>query len=366
MFFVAHDHVETPSGTKTVTSPGTEANPCRIYCVNRAGSVPPVSADLRTTAQIGTIGTFVLTLSGSVSECYGIIFSSQSTSASGFIIGTVARSWRFINCQFVMGSTNAGQRVIIGTAGALTVLENCTVTAGVVGQSIVPSGRLIIRNTTASTFVSGATIPTILFSPGANQTTLFCEGLDLSNIASGKSLVLGTASVSSSVVFKDCKLGASVGIISGTVPAAGATDVMLVRCDSGDTNYRTERHNYLGTQTVSTTIYRTGGASDGTTTIAWAVAGSANAKWGTPFESLPISFWNETIGSAITVTIEGNWAGLPGNKEIWIDVVYLGTSGFPIASKATSTTTDGLATLATYPAGSGTWVNGTTIICDGG
>ena len=31
-------------------SPGTAASPCRIICVNRAGTVPPVSADLRATA----------------------------------------------------------------------------------------------------------------------------------------------------------------------------------------------------------------------------------------------------------------------------------------------------------------------------
>ena len=50
--FVAHDHVETTAGALTLTSNGTLANPTKVICVNRAGSVPPVSGDRRDTAQI--------------------------------------------------------------------------------------------------------------------------------------------------------------------------------------------------------------------------------------------------------------------------------------------------------------------------
>src|SRR4051812_3366435 len=55
-FYVSEDHAETLGSTIILTSPGTKANPCKIVCVNHAGSVPPVSADLRTTATITMTG----------------------------------------------------------------------------------------------------------------------------------------------------------------------------------------------------------------------------------------------------------------------------------------------------------------------
>lgn len=186
------------------------------------------------------------------------------------------------------------------------------------------------------------------------------EGIDLSALGSGKTLV-GAITVGSTVLFKDCKLGASVTV--ATVPAfPGATVTDLVRCDSGDTNYRTERYRYEGTQTTETTIVRTGGASDGTTLFAWKIVTTANSERYLPFECLPISIWNETVGSAITLTVQGIWGGgaVPTNADIWMDVEYLGTSGFPLGSIVTSGPADQLAAGTNLPAGSGTWGGSTT------
>jgi hypothetical protein len=137
---------------------------------------------------------------------------------------------------------------------------------------------------------------------------------------------------------------------------------VLLRCDSGDTNYRHERYRYAGMQTTETTIVRTGGASDGTTPIAWKIITTANSKRYKPFEALPISIWNETTGSAITLTVQGIWGGgaVPTNADIWMDVEYLGTSGFPLGGFASSGPADQLAAGTNLSAGSGTWGGSTT------
>ena len=136
----------------------------------------------------------------------------------------------------------------------------------------------------------------------------------------------------------------------------------MFNVDTGDTNYRTERWNFCGNQTTETTIVRTGGASDGTTTLAWRINTSTNSEIEWPFESLPISFWNDTIGSAITITIQGIWGGgaVPTNNDIWMEVFYLGTSGFPLATKASTGRATGLTAASNNPAGSGTWGGSTT------
>jgi hypothetical protein len=220
---------------------------------------------------------------------------------------------------------------------------------------------MIWRNTASA--VTGATIPTELMSfTGSFTGSFYGEGIDLSALGSGKSLVRVSELVPNQAIFKDCKLGASVTVAANNTVGPGGVEVALIRCASGDTNYRTEKYTYAGTQTTETTIVRSGGASDGTTPISTKIVTTANAEWEFPFECLPITIWNETVGSAVTATIEGIWgtASVPLNSDIWIDVEYLGTSGFPLALKATSGKASGLAAGTNIPAGSGTWGGSTT------
>ena len=160
-------------------------------------------------------------------------------------------------------------------------------------------------------------------------------------------------------VFKDCKLGSSV-TVAATPAGPGRTETSLIRCDSGDTNYRTEKYSYMGVLTTETTIVRTGGASDGTTPIAWKVVTTANSERIYPFEAFPISIWNETTGSSVTVTVECRGASIPNLDEMWMDVEYLGTSGFPLGNFATSGHADLLATGTANTSSSESWGGSTS------
>jgi hypothetical protein len=362
IFYVAHDHVQTQASALTITGSGTETSPLLFYCVDRAGSVPPVAADLRATAQISTTGAFTITLGGSAQVWNGFIFSAGSTSSNASLtVGNTAyMTTRLINCKLILNTTSVTSSINAGTAlQTHIVLENTTVKFGNVNQKITAMGQFTWRNT-PSAVDTGGTVPTglINIANAGSSAKVFCEGVDLSALGSGKSLI-GSVSNPQFIVFKDCKLGASVTIHSNTTPMK---DYILIRCDSGDTNYRTERHTNFGALTTDTAVVMTGGASDGTTPISYLITTNANAKFENHFESLPLSIWNETTGTPITVTIEGTWAGgaVPNNDDIWIDVEYLGTSGFPLAGKATCTKSVGYATGSALTAGSGTWSGGTT------
>lgn len=364
VFYVAHDHAETQASLTTITFAGTEGSPNKVYCVNRAGSVPPVSADLRTTATVSTTGASAISLAGTVSVCQGIVFSAgdASSNASINVGNSGGKVWRLLNCALRLGGNNASSRINLANPGGanLAVLENTTVQFANVGQQLLSGSRAIWRNTPSA--ITGATIPTTLLNYGASGGWWFVEGVDLSASGAGKTLIQAGNGVNYSAIVKDCKLGASVTVsTNATLGFAGAENT-IIRCDSGDTNYRTEKYTYTGTLTTETTIVHTGGASDGGTTIAWKIVTTANSVWEFPFECLPITMWNETVGSAITVTVDGIWGGgaVPLNDDIWIDVEYLGTSGFPLASKATSSKADGLVTGSNCAAGSGTWGGSTT------
>ena len=129
VFYVAHDHAQTQATSVTANyAIGTEANPNRMYCVDRAGSVPPVAADLRTTATVTTTTNASITFTGAFSEVYGIIFSAGSgASAGSILLGASNRTMRFVNCSMRLGTTAAAAQINVTSAtGALAIFENTT------------------------------------------------------------------------------------------------------------------------------------------------------------------------------------------------------------------------------------------------
>jgi hypothetical protein len=185
--------------------------------------------------------------------------------------------------------------------------------------------------------------------------------VDLSLLGSGKNLVDVTNMTGKSLVsFENCKLGSSVTVATGTFSNAGgngSVEIRLVNCDSADTNYRYHKQNYHGTITQESTIVRTGGASDGTTPISRKMVSTANTKIYSPLVMDDIVFWNETTGSSQTATIEVVTDNVTlTDAECWLEVEYLGTSGFPISSLVNDRVTDDVfGTPANQTTSSETW-----------
>ena len=129
-------------------------------------------------------------------------------------------------------------------------------------------------------------------------------------------------------------------------------------CDSGDTNYRLLVADQLGTIRSETTIVRSGGASDGATPFSWAMVSNTLAKFpmlALASPELPAR-WNSTVGSAITVTVEVITDGVTlTDDECWLEVQYLGTSGFPLSLFSSDAKADVLATAANQTTSTETW-----------
>lgn len=348
-FFVSEDHAETQASLMTLTSPGTAASPCFIYCVNHLGSVPPVSADLRTSATISTTGNSGLNMAG-FAYCSGITFNcgdGANATVMAICQASAAAFWYFRNCALAKKATSTQTSAIQFGSNATTfrqrvVLDNTTISLGSTGDSLNKRQADLVWKNTPSAIV-GATLPTTLFSVSSEPGTVLVEGVDLSALGSGKTLV-GAGSSATRYIFKDCALGASVTIAATPNDQAGP-ETLVIRSDSSGTNYRHEKYQYMGTQTVETTIVRTGGATDGTTPISWKIVTTANSKWVLPFECIPITIWNDSTG-AMTVTLFGNFTSVPNDDQIWMDVEYLGAAGNPQGSFVTTTKADNLAASA--------------------
>lgn len=350
IFYVSEDHAESTAGAVTIAVTSTQATPSFVYCVDHNGSVPPVSADLRTTATVTTTGANALAFrpsnNGTV-YCYGITFSAGSGAvSSGLTIGAANGATTYLDsCTLVKaGTTGTAPAISLGTnTGGYVKLRNTKVQFGATGDAIRPQGRLLWVDTPSA--IAGAAFPTTLFSPQTAAGDAIIRGVDLSAI--GSSTLVSIADQNQKFSFIDCKLGASA--VTSATPTGRGGWVDLIRGDSGATNYRDERYVYEGTQTVETTIVRTGGATDGTTPIAWKIATTANSKWTFPFESQPITIWNDSTSAITTLTFYGTTTGggVPNNDDIWVEVEYLGSSATPLGSFVTTTKADNLAASVT-------------------
>ncbi len=354
--WVGDDHAESQSANLTLTSPGTAANPCLVYCVDHTVSSPG-AGDLKTTAAVTTLSSFSLTIGAGFAHWYGVVFTCGvgSTNPNLSVSGTGA--WHKLTaCLLKMGASGASGAGIIfrdtGNSGVRVELESTAVQFGNAGQSISIRGADLVWKNTPSA-IAGS-IPNLLFANSSPvPCTVIIEGVDLSAIGSAKTLV-GAITTAQHYYFRDCKLGSGVTVAAAATTPDGP-QVYLTRCDSGAASYRSEKYGYAGTQTTETTIIRTNGAWDGATGISWKLATGANSKWILPLAAMPIAIWNGVAGSAVTATVEGlvNAATPPNNDEVWFDVEYLGASTSPLGSFASGTKANNLASgtaLAASPA----------------
>lgn len=358
--YVAHDHSESTASAITLTSSGTISNPTKVVCVNRAGSVPPVSADRRTTAQVATTGASNISIAG-FAHYDGLIFvAGSSTGVANLSPQTTGGGWsRFDNCSLRIGATGVGSIQLIA-GGAYVELNNTTVSFSATSQKFTIAEVLKWRNTPSALL---GTVPTTLFGPSSGSGgEVECIGIDFSSAGSGKTLC-GALSSCTGLKYRiiDCKLDAAV--TKSSVPLSyGSTEVDFIRSGSTGINYTVFRHRISGTLDEETTIVRTGGASDGTTSIAWKIITTANCTYSIPFECPPIAIWNDTTGSSKTATIEGIWGGgaVPLDNEIWVECEYLGDASSPMGSFVNDGAADLLTTGANQTSSSETWGGSTT------
>lgn len=357
--YVSQSHAESTAGAVSLGCAGTNATPSKLICAND-GAEPPTA--LASTATVTVSTNAALSIDGSL-YCYGITFiSAGSIAVNNSNAHCVAR---MENCSFQ--TTNVGSAGGFGTAAwsnniHRTELINCTFKTAGAGNFFGLAGDVVIRG---GSYLSGSTAVTNIFSAPGDRTaaSLDCAGFDFSNQGSSSNLFASGAGCSGRYVIRDCKLPASW---SGSLLASGiagpGSRYEMHNCDSGDTNYRLWVEDYAGSIKSETTIIRTGGASDGTTGLSWKMATSANAEYPVVhLESPEIVVWSDTTGSK-TVTVEivhdSQGAG-SGSKfqddEIWLEVMYLGTSGYPLGTWIRDCKADIMATAANQTDSSETW-----------
>jgi hypothetical protein len=364
IIFVGDDHAE--SGATITINP---AFSCSIICIDHTVALPAGSGNLKTTASVtNTSGTYAFM--GTTGGAAGIFFYVygiqliQSASSPGYIANYGAYfEGKFESCSFSFqpGGNFSHSLGYIGLPGVALEFIGCTFQFNVATSSLLMGGSSVLMRNCATSGVSPGTV--FQGQGGGVGAPLVCEGCDFSNVSG---TLVGGASIGSNYTFKDCKINSAVTVAS-LGSAAGVT-IDLNRCDSGGTNWRNERYTALATETTSTVVVRTGGASDGATPVSHRVATTSNlsstniSPATTRHPVIPLAIWNAVTGSNRNVTIYGiaNDSRVPNNDEVWFDVEYLGSASSPLGSIASGTKSNVLATGTALTADTSAWDSAAT------
>lgn len=334
VIWVSQVHAESTAAAIIFNWAGTAAAPTRVICGNDAAE-PPTA--LATTATVTTTGNSNIDCFSGADflYVYGITFNSGSAAsgtASINIAGATADQ-TYDSCNFNLATTGASSIISIAGNTNRTVLKNCGFQFSATGQQLSFGGGCIIQG---CSILADAAI-TVLLAVAQNASNILFEGCDFSNGAAAMNLAATTVS-GERALFRNCKLPASwSGSVNSATPGV-ASVYELCNSDSADTNYRYQKKTQFGTIDSETTIVANLGASDGTTKLSHKMVTNANAEWNhQTLDGPEIVQWNETL-SSITATIEiihsGGGSGTAGrftDKEIWMEVQYLGTSGRPLS-----------------------------------
>lgn len=354
--FVSHLHDEATAASFTLSWAGTVANPVSIICANDSAEPP---AALATTAVVSTTGTGSNPIINGHIYVYGITFQiGDGTDNTSILMATGANDVQmYEQCTFYLRGSGPGRINVTGSANNFPKVywKNCNVKFN--GSSQMLSMTHVNFIWEGGSFLVGAAQPSIAFrsSSATRGAVALISGVDLSALDSGVNL-FGDSGYNA--IIRNCKLPPSWSgsLYSGVMTAGGRVE--MHNCDSGDTNYRIWVKEYTGELVQETTIVRTGGASDGTTPLSWKIITTANCNFlSGRFASPEIFAWNDTVGSSVTATIEIVHDNLTALKddEIWLEVQYLGTSGYPLGAFISDSKADVLASADPQTSSSETW-----------
>jgi hypothetical protein len=359
--YLSDAHSESTASAVTIALAGTVAAPTKVIAGDDAAEPPTAVA----TATIATTGANALIITGSAYFEGLILIAGSGGSTTELQLNKTAGGsiQRYNNCSLRLGTSHATGRIDIGQDssinGMLTELINTTLSYANTSQRLEFGGTLVIKG---GSFVGGSSaITTFLEARSQRGTRALIEDFDMSAAAQALVLMVGGTAIGcgGTVVFRRCKLPASwSGTLVSTALTIPGTRAEMYNCAAGDTNYALWIEDYAGSIRHETTIVLTGGASDGTTPISWKMVSGANASY--PMNLLyssEMGDWIETVGGSTTLTVEFIHDSVTdlNDDEIWLEVDYLGTSGFPLGTLITDAKATVLTGAAAQASSSATW-----------
>jgi hypothetical protein len=362
--FLSSDHSESwATGTFVYGFNSTSGfGLIQIISVNRAGSVPPVAADITNGASISLTSTGANSISlDAVCDMFwqGVTFSiTGSSNANMALTGTSSgvKSQYFKNCAFALTTTGTC-RLMSSASLTKAILDNTTVQFGSVNDFIGNQGSIPFElhwiNTPSA--LAGSTFPTNLIQSNTGGNQLTFRGLDLSSVTGTLLAAPSVGTNMSKILFDSCKIASGVtryGTPSGLNSASD--EIEFVNCYDG-TNVLNERYTAAGAVTTDRSTTLSGGAQDDVGSYSLKLVSSSRSDIASfPLDSFWLDVQNTATGSSKTATVEIISSASLNDTDIKLLLEYMDSSGSPVTDFLESLSSI-LAVASALPSSSATW-----------
>lgn len=369
VYYLSKDHVENDAGSVSLSFGATDSAVAKLISGAEGSPSGLTASTPGATLNVGYNSTSNIDFS--LSGClyvYGLIVQvGYSTSINFIYLNRVTEiiyesmTQTYEDCLFRFIGNSEYSRLKIGTvyANSFTsklLLKNCGIKFSHADQGIdLYGGFFVVEGLylEAGSSAINKLIKNFGFVADNSIRAVFIN-CDFSAASSGLVLV-GTQVSSGELVLINCKMPAGwTGGLCGTINSG--IRISLYNCDNGDTNYKTVIRDYRGSLTTETTHVRDGGASDGTTPISWSIAKLTTA-YPHVFCTDPILVWNDDAGVGKTLTLEvlKDSATALTDKDVWMEIDYLGASGETLGSRISTRPANILNTGTALASSAATW-----------
>src|SRR5215472_16655233 len=348
--FVSQDHTETAvGGSYNFGCPTTVVlgfGLVQVLCVNRAGSVPPVAADLTTGAQITvTSGGNLFMYARCMLLFYGITFSAPALwlADNG---GTGGKTVYLKNCQLIL-TASAPLYAFRQSA----ILDNTPVIFTGTGQSLQTYAGEVTQINTPNSLQGGLLAPNSAISYGYQSPgNWIMRGVDISSFLG---ILHSGNSNGSQLLLHSCRIAGAMTRYTPTGQTGSADEVELINCYDGS-HFINEIWVNAGAVTTDFVITLAGGAQDDIAPYAFLLTSNQYVSKFAP-TTLVQSFWMDVeippsgVGFTRTATVEIVSSQTLNNDDIALYLEYRGTAGSPVLSFADSFIGNPLATPTAVP-----------------
>lgn len=336
--FVASDHVELTGAV--ITFQAIYMSVYQIISVDRASGFPPTVEQAG--ARIGSTNATNLTISnGFYSKGVFWTAGEGSTATRNLVFDCSAgyHAVRIVGGGIELRNTGSSSRIVLGTTSLYRntrfMLEGAEVRFGNAGQGATLNGTSVSVKDGA---LAGSAITEFIRTIGIAAVDVDVSGFDMSAGSASMNMLVANMNGIGQIKFDSCKMpaGWTGGIVSGNTLSQGCLRALMINCDSADTNYRLITAGRGGGLRTDTAVYRSGGASDGTTPISWLISTSAGSILIYPlviFDTPSVTRWNDTVDAAVTISMHVLTDGVTlKDDEAWLEVTYLDDAGFPLGA----------------------------------
>ena len=356
--FVSSDHSESISTANYGFTTGA-FGAVQVLSVNRAGSVPPVAADLLAGATIvNTSG--VLTIDPLVNTFWQGITFNQSANGNWYINNNGGKENYFKNCSLVNSGAAAASAVLRNNSISKIVFDNTTFTFNNASQNIGASGYGFDLTWINTANAVQGTQPTTLFVGGNyNIQNITCRGVDFSGYTGTLFSSSNGFTNASAALLDGCRISSAGTRYATPAVTAFVSEILeLVNCYDGS-SFISERYVPAGVLTTDRGVYLSGGAQDSVSTFSHKLVSSTRSDiYVHSLDTFYLDVENVLVGASKTATVEVVSNATLTTNDIRLEVEYLGTSGSPVASFADTLVTP-LTAAANHPTSTATWVGAT-------